>query len=313
MIARWLPVSAVILTLSLGSAPACATDTDGPDCGRAIEDFGDAPEGATGFPIYGFVAFPTCLFPSAAGNVQNVVPTRGSAPGPTGYVRHVQSGASNYWLGCTTSPGGIGGVDSETNGKYSGGIGEAGCGDGPLPDCDLFGSGQDECDSGTDAGVSGVLFVCYAMPGAVVFTTGNCGVERSVYLNVLVDLNNDGDWNDNLPCRDPGSVYCGGPCTSPDGAAHEWAVKNQLVTLPGGCSQHEVPRFETGPAFESSLIWMRVSLTDDPVSNSFPWAGSANRPDGSYAGGETEDHLVIVTTPDAAKKSTWGELKIRYR
>ena len=59
--------------------------------------------------------------------------------------------------------------------------------------------------------------------------------------------------------------------------------------------------------------WVRISLTDEPVADDYPWAGSANRPDGQYAGGETEDYLISITYPDAAKPSTWGRLKTRYR
>lgn len=305
MIARQASLAAFSLALLLFAAPAFATDSDGPDCGRAIEDFGDAPEGPTDYPVEGIAAYPTCLAPGPVGNVQNVVPIRGTPPGPAGYVRHVQSGSSNYWIGCHTLPGGIAGIDSETNGKYSPGIGLAGCGSGPLPDCSDY-YGQDECTIGTDAGVGGVLFVCRADPYAVFFNTGNCGGERTAYLNVLADINNDGDWNDNLPCR-AASYGCFGDCSSPDNAAHEWAVKNVPITIPSGCASHDTPRFETGPEFLAGVIWLRLSLTDEPVADDFPWNG------GSYTGGETEDHLMMVTTPDGARKSTWGELKIRYR
>jgi hypothetical protein len=63
----------------------------------------------------------------------------------------------------------------------------------------------------------------------------------------------------------------------------------------------------------SGQSWLRISLTDEPVADDFPWAGSANQPSGQYAGGETEDYLVDITFPDAVEHKTWGEIKVLYR
>jgi hypothetical protein len=177
-------------------------------------------------------------------------------------------------------------------------------------DC-VLDAGGDECGYDDDAGTNAAFLACSGF-GSGDLSAANCGAERVVYLNVLLDLNHDGDWNDNLPCREPGNYLCAGPCTSPDNASHEWAVKNLPITLPTGCSNHPFPPIETGTEGDR-LVWMRVSLTDDPVDDDFPWAGSAHRPDGSYAGGETEDRMVAIITPLPARRSTWGELKIRYR
>jgi len=303
-----LVLAALLLTVPGGEA--LATDVDGPDCGRSINDYGDAPEGVTLYPLTRPAAYPTCVAPGPIGTVENVAPIRGTLPGPAGYVRHFQSGGANYWLGCTVSPFGFGGIDSENNGKFSLVPGTPACGDGPLPDCGAV-FGQDECDGDSDAGVTANLYACSPFPAQVVIVTTACAGGRDVYVNVLVDLNDDGDWNDNVACRAANSPSCVGPCTSPDGAAHEWAVKNLRITLPGGgCLQQALPPFEPGARVVSPVVWMRVSLTDAPVSDDFPWAG------GVFAGGETEDYLVDMASldpPVPARKNTWGELKIRYR
>lgn len=312
MLTRPGSVSALGFALLLLAAPAFANDTDGgPDCGRATEDFGDAPEGDAPYPILVPAAFPTCLAPGPVGSVQNVVPIRGTAPGPAGYMRNVQSGSANYWIGCAVAaPYGMHGIDSESDGLYSYGGSTSICSGLPVDCSDIFGG--DECNFDNDAGAHLGLINCYAFSGNGGVSVANCGPARVVYLNVLLDLNHDGDWNDNLVCKEPGDPYCFGTCTSPDNAAHEWAVKNLAITIPTGCSSPNFPPMETGPGGDRA-IWMRVSLTDEPVDDDYPWAGSANRPGGSYAGGETEDRIVYVSTPLPARRSTWGELKIRYR
>jgi hypothetical protein len=279
-----------------------ATDTDGPDCGRAIEDFGDAPEG---LPIeFGIGRFPTCLAPSPAGTQEFVRPPRSSPPGATGYIRHVQSGAANYWIGCYEGPSGI---DSESDGKVSDPmVGTSACDANLTVDChsgifEFNRKGQDDCGGGGDGGAGGHGAPCpYSELTFVGVSAFNCGPQRTVYLNVLMDLNFDGDWNDNLTCL-----------SLPDSVAHEWVAKNRAVILPNGCSHHRVDGILTGP--DDGFAWTRVSLTDEPVSDDYPWAGSALLPGGAVTGGETEDFVIFMIGPLDAKPATWGSLKTRYR
>jgi hypothetical protein len=74
----------------------------------------------------------------------------------------------------------------------------------------------------------------------------------------------------------------------------EWAVKNQRVELTPGCSEHVTSSFRVGP--HTGQAWMRVTLTNVPVSDDFPWAGSVGTVNGDFSGGETEDHLAFITT-----------------
>lgn len=306
----FLPLFGVLLLSFLDSAVqlAHATDTDGPDCGRAIQDFGDAPEGVPfDGTIGGTIArYPTCLAPSPPGTQEFVRNPRSSPPGMTGYVRHVQSGSGNYWLGCHPGPSGI---DSEPDGKVSENDGATSlCQSGLAVDCatDRSGFGQDECvtfGSESDLGTAPEFASpCPYGPGLnyMYFSVYNCGPQRVVYMNVLIDFTFDGDWNDNVAC-----------VQAPDSVAHEWVFKNRQIVLPNGCSTHSFQDFFLG--FEEGNPWMRVSLTDQPVGDEYPWAGSALSAGGSFEGGETEDLLYSVFGPLNAKRATWGSLKIRYR
>jgi len=306
-----------LLLAALLIAPAMPVladdDVDGPDCGRTIDDFGDAPEG---FPIFYVTSpighFPTCLAPGAPGTQEASCPAISSAPGPTGYMKNVQFGASNYWLGCYPDPlSALWGIDSESDGKTNpSGSGASLCSAGVTVDCDYgfpVSVGQDECNvvgpPGTagDAGVSiptGAVVAC--VPMYLNLNTANCGQPRQAYLNVLVDWNQDGDWNDVVVCDPPQS-----PCT------YEWSIKNVPIAIPTGCANQASPTFLGGPNIGYS--WMRVSITDEAVDNDFPWAGSANRPSGFYTGGETEDYRVLVVRGDPVSPRSWGGLKIQYR
>ncbi len=309
-------VLAAVLALSAlaPAVPAGAADVDGPDCGRVIHDFGDAPEGISIGFLGGVGHFPTCLAPGAPGTQQFTCPPRSMPPGLTGYMRHAQSGAANYWLGCVSAPGGLAGIDSEEDGKVSAGGAFSACNLSIAVDCvgSPYGMtfGQDECRLDDDAGVyADVLLAC--IPNAVPFSTANCGPERTAYLNILVDMNFDGDWNDNGPCSNPQHIACYVPCAADEPCAHEWAVKNAPILVPAGCGQQWSPAFRVSAS--EGIAWMRVSLTDEAVDDDYPWAGSANRPGGEYTGGETEDYVVMITAPDAVRSTTWGRLKQIYR
>src|SRR5262249_9548071 len=72
---RSVPVVLASLLLLGFASVSFAADVDGPDCGRPIQDYGDAPEE---FPVYnpylgyGPGHFPTCLAPGPAGNMQGL-------------------------------------------------------------------------------------------------------------------------------------------------------------------------------------------------------------------------------------------------
>jgi GEVED domain-containing protein len=308
---RALGIALLLLPALLFAPDALAqSDVDGPDCGRVIQDFGDAPEGMPySYWHDGAGRFPTCLAAGLMGTMETSCAARGTAPGPTGYMKHVLDGTANYWLRGACNPTSLTGVDDDLDGKVSyPGAGPSACNAAVStdpPPSPFVNHGQDEYDymnEEADAGVYSSSFMIDCYQGVVFFGTASCGPERTAYLNILVDLNSDGDWNDNGP-----SCVTGGPCV------HEWAVKNRPIVIASGCQDHDSGSFPVGPFTGTGETWMRVSLTDGPVDDDYPWAGSANRPGGAYAGGETEDYKATIAVGDPVINSSWGGVKIRYR
>ena len=102
------------------------------------------------------------------------------------------------------------------------------------------------------------------------------------WLNVLIDLNMDGQWGGTVPPGNP-----------------EWVVKNRPVTLAAG--ERRVERTDYFAYGNGNRLpdpaWMRVALTSEPVSGT-QWDGS-----GEFAVGEIEDHLVrMPRKPDGRKR-----------
>jgi hypothetical protein len=308
---RLLRIASCTLALAgfvLFTAPARATDIDGPDdCAKPSEDWGDAPEC---IPAYGPAGppaqFPTCSGSCGVGTQELFCgPPLSTPPGPTGFVHHTMFPGSPgpFWLGCYLIPGGPLGIDTDPDGKTSNPAGPSSCA--PIPtDCaePAFGTvfGQDECyGDGSDAGITAPLSFVACTGNAVPFNAWYCGPQQQlpVFLNILVDWTGDSDWNDNASCA--------GAC------APEWAVKNVPIALTPGCNALTSPAFPAGPRIGHA--WMRISLTFTPVSDDYPWAGSANEPGGLFRDGETEDYPVDIQGATPARLSSWGGIKGIYR
>ena len=291
---------ALTAAIALAPRPALAATADS-------TDFGDAPEGILAYPSGVIGHFPTCLAPSPAGTREAACAPLSSAPGPTGYMKHLPSLiGQRYWLGCGTI-----GIDFEPDGKV--GAPPDGVSDCSGLPTDCVGGhslwtppmafDQDECVGDADAGVAyDPLVDARCVPaGGLGFKVFNAAAAVNVYMNLLIDMNHDGDWNDNFDCG---------------GCIYEWAVKNLPVTLPAGCSNLATPMITAVQAMQSGYFdatWLRVSLTDEPVDDDYPWNGSASRPDGAYHGGETEDYPSVLFAADPVRPTSWGRLKTIYR
>jgi hypothetical protein len=276
----------LVLASALVPVPSPATDVNGGnDClDRGRVERGDAPEGILAYPGV-LAAFPSCTSPGPIGTQNIACPPISSAPGPAGFVAHVAvAGEDRYWLGCFA---GQGGLDEEGDAKVN-------AGGAPLSDCsnvvsvDCFETafgltfGQDECYGSSDAALAAPVAFTACAPATVSVPVTSCGTaSRDVFLNVLVDWNQDGDWNDNF--------QCGTSCV------FEWAVQNVPVTLGPGCTSVTSPGFQAGPAAGNG--WMRITISNDPVPLDFPWAGSATMPGQQLFNGETEDYPVTITSP----------------
>jgi hypothetical protein len=232
-------------------------------------DFGDAPEGSMAYPDLGIMgAFPTCLDPTLAGHVFHNV----NFDGPIAF------------FGPT--------VDIELDGNS--GI------------CSPYGApyNNDECfgASDPDAGlmfpgsytVSGGAYSPCAFPDTLAMTAGDTlqwGVDLDIYItnntpdivyvNVLIDWNQNGMWD-----YDPTTLVEG-----------NLILEHCLVDFPvypgyvGPLSGLVPPDLYSGP--NNGYVWARFSITEIPVSqfdNSVTiWDGS-----GEFLLGESEDYLFLV-------------------
>jgi hypothetical protein len=283
-----------------------------PVCQQFLEDWGDAPECIPAYPSGVLGNFPTCSGPCGPGTQELACAPISTPPGPTGFMRHITPPAApHFWLGCYPIPGdGFGGIDPEPDGKTNTpAVGVSACLPGLATDCvePAFGGAmlfdQDECYADlVDHGVPGPITFPSCQLYSLPFVTANCTQTIQVFLNILVDWNEDGDWNDNLLCQS------GLP---PAGCAYEWAVKNAPIAIPAGCTAMVSPPFLCGP--NPVHTWFRISLTLEPVNDDYPWAGSATTAVGAYQGGETEDYPANVEKPVPTQSETWGKVKARYR
>jgi hypothetical protein len=109
------------------------------------------------------------------------------------------------------------------------------------------------------------------------------GAPQNAYVNVWVDWNRNGEWGDVSYCL-IGTHFTPAP---------EWAVLNQLITLPGpGLHVFNTPYFLPFHANPSQSVWLRITISDQPA----PAADGSGPADG-WAYGETEDYLVSSAYP----------------
>jgi len=103
-----------------------------------------------------------------------------------------------------------------------------------------------------------------------------------LYVNVWFDFNRDGDWDD------PTQACPLGPNIT--GSFTEWAVQNQPIVVVPGLNTFTTPVFGAANPTKGKDMWMRITLTDQPIAPANGKDGSG--PAGGYEYGETEDYLL---------------------
>ncbi len=104
------------------------------------------------------------------------------------------------------------------------------------------------------------------------------GTGGTYYLNVLIDLDMDGEW---------GGTASGGEA--------EWVVQNEQVTVTPGQTTSVSPEsfaFANGDVLPDGA-WMRIALTKESISVS-DWDGT-----GEFTSGEIEDHVITLPQIDS--------------
>jgi hypothetical protein len=260
----WIRTVAVFAVSSMAATPAVGQG-----------DFGDAPEGGVAYPSSLVMGrFPTCVM-----------------TGPFGWVEHGPVILAFF--------GGLADLEGDGNANF--------CPPTGFPPYD-----QDECldnDSGllipspfTIMGGNVVPCATSTTPlgppcGVAMWMTNvdifltNANID-TVYVNILIDWEQDGDWTGGAQC--------------PTGAVSEHAVQDFVVPpgFMGPLSLLTPPSIQIGP--NAGYVWSRFTVTGDTVG--VGWDGSGN-----FEDGESEDYLLLVGGPVSTEGTSWGRLKSKYR
>ena len=107
------------------------------------------------------------------------------------------------------------------------------------------------------------------------------------YVNIWIDFNRDGDWDDTLTCKQ-GSQLVKVP---------EWAVQDQAIAgalAPGAYNFSTTPFMAMNPPSSKAPMWLRITLSEAkaPIASGLGLADGRGDPNG-YRFGETEDYLLI--------------------
>ncbi len=276
-----------IASLSLGAPPSTGSIIALPK--EEEFDFGDAPEGdnAIAYPSSGVTGgFPTCM-----------------TIGPSAHVQHGPGGA--YFFNPAGAP------QPPWDGESDGDAGQCpGC----FPSYD-----DDECFLDGDAGLiipepftidttgpPGNVIPCPNSSGTPLGLTctpavwgGNVDIEvvnntqSEVYVNVLMDWDQNGQWLGASPCPS-------GPV--PEHVLVDFPVPAGFI---GPLSALGPPQFMIGP--NSGFVWSRFSVSQNPVGNP-EWDGAW-----IFEDGETEDYLLLVDPSESAPIPTvseWGMIAL---
>jgi hypothetical protein len=125
----------------------------------------------------------------------------------------------------------------------------------------------------SDDGITNFFVALTAIPPPTVLTVRINGIDGGVFfINVLIDLDMDGEWSGTGANAEP-----------------EWVVQNFPVSVSPGENIVRLPpfAFANGNRLPDGA-WMRIALTKEMVDGT-DWDGS-----GSFSSGEVEDHIISI-------------------
>lgn len=107
------------------------------------------------------------------------------------------------------------------------------------------------------------------------------------YVNIWIDFNRDGDWDDILTCQQGKQMF----------TVAEWAVQDQALAgalAPGSYNFSTTPFMAMNPPSTKNPLWMRITLSEQkaPIAPGLGMADGRGDPNG-YRFGETEDYLLV--------------------
>jgi len=200
--------------------------------------------------IFGIIVLLMAVMPMSDGLVVQAQPPMeyGDAPDPTYPSLLVNNGARHVYteteiLGLGLSMGDL--KDPEP--------------DALIPDMDMFDDGLN------------TFFIGAGNPAATVTFEVTNWMGSDLFVNILIDLDGDGDWNDFV------------------GPQSEHVVQNQLIFLPAVNEGTFVSLPFSTMGATPGPTWLRLTLTRVPIGA--PWDGIVQVP---FEYGETEDHEIFI-------------------
>lgn len=129
------------------------------------------------------------------------------------------------------------------------------------------------------------------------------GARKLRYVNVWMDYNRDGDWNDTIRCRD---------ASGRTRTFTEWVVRNRASNLAPRVAPYTfvTPAFwSVNPPTPTNPMWMRMTLAESQAVTLTAALADGRGPASGYHYGETEDYYltrpIILAAEDQPVDVDW--------
>lgn len=129
------------------------------------------------------------------------------------------------------------------------------------------------------------------------------GARKLRYVNVWMDYNRDGDWNDTIRCRD---------ASGRTRTFTEWVVRNRASNLAPRVAPYTfvTPAFwSVNPPTPTNPMWMRMTLAESQAVTLTAALADGRGPASGYRYGETEDYYltrpIVLAAEDQPVDVDW--------